>query len=682
MINQGSINQQSNMYHEYPYGSAYCGNMSVHPNSQYSTFPGYAPKYSADQIHVQQQQVFPGATPVPTIDPRFMNPWTVQQQFPNVMPYQQFVPYGQPASLTNQFTYGASSVVHPYQFQNYQQAAWQVSQQPQIYNSTYFQAAPINHNVPKTKFESFPGYPKVGQEKTDFSNMACPEPPQKSARPSKEQSQKLDEVIWKPPTYEPNRLPGSSFTSSPVIEDFFENIPLSTNTSDLSTQIEMKNVETPEIPKHKEIKPSILKEQVKENGTYKEREEEDDQESQDAISLSSVDNTTAAFSMSKKESCDDRETLVESSSENSRAIDYSIPTSGDITSETRSVITLEPAPLVYSITPKTLKGSRKIKSLGLDDVSCSQASATSLTPRSLSLSTVWPNDSGDLTGNNLGYSAPMAHTPHRQVLEFSVSTSLETNNSVCGAPAPGVNVSLVGNVTTESNKSCIADNASKGNKSLPVLPSLNPNDLVTNSISREAVLEREPAPLVSLPVFKDNVLEQESAPSAQVVNLPKRTLTANENSSSAPIASVAESGSLSTFSDSDCPEEKTLPLILESAKVEAPWQKVTAHKNYGQQTTKTCTSPLLQLAKTEFEGEFEQELQPIVKKQRKSRKKRRRKKNKKSSLELVRTPIEQAHPEPEQEMYNTERRQCACSSLKEHLLRTFFINFWWKEKTN
>jgi len=675
MINQGSNNQQSGLYHGYPYGSAYCSNINMHPSNQYSTFSGFAPNNSADQIHVQQHQVFPVTTAVPTIDPRFMHPWTVQQPFRNVMPCHQFVPYGQPASLTNPYMYGTPSVVHPFHFQNYQQAAQPVNQQPQIYNSTYCQAAPMQHNVPKPKLRSLLGKTKVGEEKTTGGIMACPEPPEKFPQPAQEQSKKLDEVIWKPPFYEPDRLPGSSLTSSPGIEDYFEPIPLSTNTSDLSTQIEMKNEESPETSQNKEIIP----EQVKENGTCQEREDEDDHESQDAISLSSVENIAAALSMSKRVSCDAPETLVETSSENSRAIDYTLPISADITSATRSAITLEPAPLVYSISPKTQKGSRQIKSLGLDEVSCSQASATSLTPRSISMSTVWPNDSVDLTGNNLGYIAPLSHSPRRQVLEFSVSMSVETNSSVGGAPSPGVNVSLVGNVTTESNMPCLVDNASNGNKSVPGLISLNQNDLVTHPISKGAVLEREPAPLVSLPIFKETVFERESAPSAKVVKLPKRILPANEDYSSSPIASVAVSSTVSTFSDSGFPEDKLLPLILESAKVDAPWQKVGARKTYKQKTPKTCTSPIPELAKTESQGHLQQEEQPPVKKQRKSRKKRRRKKNKKGSQEEISTPIEQAPPEPELETHN-ERRQSACSSLKEHLLSLFFINFWWKEK--
>merc|ERR1719285_781921 len=625
-------------------------------------------------MHVQQHQVFPVNTTVPTIDPRFMHPWTVQQPFRNVMPFQ-FIPYGQPTSLTSPFMYGASSVVHPFHFQNYQQSAQPINQQPQIYNSAYRQVVPMQHIVPKPKLKSLPGKPWVAEGKAAGGTMICPEPPQKSHQPSQEQSQKLDDVIWKPPFYEPDRLPGSSLTSSPVVEDYFESIPLSTNTSDLSPQVEMKNLGSPETSQQKEIIP----EEVKENETCQEREDEDDQESQDAISLSSIENIAPAISMSKKASCDDRETLVETSSENSRAIDYSLPITGDIASETRSVITLEPAPLVYSIAPKTQNGSRKVKSLGLDEVSCSQASATSLTPRSISLSTVWPNDSGDLMGANLGYMVPASQSPRRQILEFSVSMSLETNNSVGGAPSPGVNVSLVGNVTTEPGKPCLEDNASSGNKSVPGLISINQNDVVTHPTSKEVVLEREPAPLVSLPIFKETVLERESALSAKVVNLPKSLVPANEDSSSSPIASLAVSSTLSTLSDSGCPEEKLLPLILESAMVDAPWQKVGARKTNRQQTTKTYTSPLSKLEKTESQGHLQQEEQPPAKKQRKSRKKRRRKKNKKGSQEQISTPIEQAPLEPEQEMYN-ERRQSACSSLKEHLLRLFFINFWWKEK--
>jgi len=675
MINQGSNNQQSGLYHGYPYGSAYCGNINMHPSNQYSTFSGFAPNNSADQMHVQQHQVYPVTTAVPTIDPRFMQPWTVQQPFRNVMPYHQFVPYGQPAPLANPYMYGNSSLVHPYHFQNYQQIAQPVNQQPQIYNNTYRQAAPMQHNVPKPKLRSFLDKTKVVEEKTSGGNMACLEPPKKFPQPAQELSKKLDEVIWKPPFFEPDRLPGSSLTSSPVIEDYFETIPLSINTSDFSTQIEMKNVESPETSQNKEI----ISEQVKEDGTCQEREDEDDQESQDAISISSVENIVAPLSMSKRASCDARETLVETSSENSRAIDYSFPISADITSATRTAITLEPAPLVYSISPKTKKGSRQIKSLGLDEVSCSQASATSLTPRSLSMSTIWPNDSVDLTGNNLGYIAPPSLSPRRQVLEFSVSMSLETNSSVAGAPSPGVNVSLVGNVTTESKMPSLVDNASNGNKSVPGLISLNQNDLVTHPISKGAVLEREPAPLVSLPIFKETVFERESASSAKVVKLPKRILPANEDFSSSPIASVAVSSTVSTLSDSGFPEDKLLPLILESAKVDAPWQKVGARNTYKRQTPKKCTSPL-PIEKTESQEHLQQEEQPPVKKKRKSRKKRRKKKNKKGPQEEISTPIEQAPPEPEQEMHN-ERRQSACSSLKEHLLGSFFINFWWKEKT-
>jgi len=678
MINQGSYNQQSGLYHGYPYGSAYSRNINMHPSNQYSTFSGFAPNNSADRIHVQQHQVFPVTTTVPTIDPRYVQPWTVQQPFRNVMPFQQFVPYGQPASLTNPYMYGTSSIVHPFHFQNYQQTAQTINQQPQIYNSnsTYRQAAPMQHNVPKPKLRSLLGRPKVVEEKTTGGNMASTEPPKKFPQQSQEQSKKLDEVIWKPSLYEPDRLPGSSLTSSPVIEDYFETIPLSTNTSDFSTQIEVKNVESPETSQNKEITP----EQVEENGTCQERDDEDDQESQDAISLSSVENIAGESSMSKKASYDDRENLVETSSENSRAVDYSLPISRDITTATRSAITLEPAPLVYSISPKTKKGSQKIKSLVLDEVSCSQASATSLTPRSISLSTVWPNDSVDLTGNNLGYIAPPSHSPRRQVLEFSVSMSLETKNSVGGSPSPGVNVSVVGNVTTESKMPCLVDNALNGNKSVPGLISLNQNDLVTHPISKEAALQREPAPLVSLPLFKETVFERELPPSPKVVKLPKMILPANEDFSSSPIASVAVSSTVSTFSDSGFPEDKLLPLILESAKVDAPWQKVGARKTYKQQTSKAFIPPLQKPAKTESQEHLQQEEQPPIKKQRKSRKKRRRKKNKKGSQEEVSTPIEQAPPEPEQEMSN-ERRQSACSSLKEHLLSSFFINFWWKEKT-
>merc|ERR1719334_2309296 len=94
------------------------------------------------------------------------------------------------------------------------------------------------------------------------------------------------------------------------------------------------------------------------------RENEDEQVSQDAISFSSDEIISGAM-ISKKGSCDDHEVLCESSSENSHAVEYSLP--NGITSEGRSAIALEPSPLVYSIAAKVPKGTRNRKSFGLDD---------------------------------------------------------------------------------------------------------------------------------------------------------------------------------------------------------------------------------------------------------------------------------------------------------------------------
>merc|ERR1719320_1167820 len=328
-------------------------------------------------MHFNQHQVFPAAPAIPTIDPRFIHPSAMLQPYQQVMPLHQMVSYGQPATLTNPLIYEASTAVQPWHFQNYQQA---VGHQSQIYNSTYSQTPAMHFNVPTSKLKRHQGNPEVVEVNASGCNLAHPMALQPSFhRPLQDQPQTGDQVLWKPPFYEPHRVPECLSTSSPLVEDDNDSVPPSTNTSDLSTSREVRTIETPEPPMHTEAKLSHLQKKVKKTENYHDRENEDERVSHDAISFSSDGNITAAI-MSKKSSCDDHEALCESSSENSRAVDYSLPTSGDITSEGRSTIALEPAPLVYSI---AAKGTRNRKSFGLDDVSCSQVSAASITPRSL-----------------------------------------------------------------------------------------------------------------------------------------------------------------------------------------------------------------------------------------------------------------------------------------------------------
>jgi len=655
MTNQGTHDQRSNVYHSYPWGSAYCGNIRAQPGGQYLTVSGYAPNHSADQMNFEQHQVYPVMPSIPTIDPRFIHPSGMMQPYQQVLPYQQILPYGQPTALTNPYMYEASTVVQPYQFQNYQQA---ISQQAQMYNRTYCQAPPSMHfNIPTCKLERNQGNLGVAEENAAGGNTAQPEPLQPTPeRSSQELPQERAEVLWKPPFYEPNRVPGCIPTSSSFIEDDDDSFPLSTNTSDLSTLREVGTIETTEPPTNTKMKLSQLKKEIREKENNYDRENEDEQVSQDAISFSSDEIISGAL-MCKKGSCDDHEVLCESSSENSRAVEYSSPR--DITSEGRSAIALEPAPLVYSIDAKVPKLSRNRKSFGLDEVSCSQASAASLSPRSLSLSTVWQNDSVDFPSV---YSpedkVPMLLSPHRLLQEFTAPIVFGGNDSRAGTPAPPV------------NEPCSV------NKAVNLDINLN--------ISLPKFKAPDHSEMVPLIINKGRMLERESAQSVKAVNSPERTLPAIDVSFSpapqvsASPASTAPSGVFSTLSDVG--KVKPLPLILEAAVVEAPWQKVGGRKNHRQQTSKAYT-PLLKPAEPESPGAQKQESQPPVKTSRKSRKKRRRKKNKKGAPKKLSASTGQLRPIPTQEMHNQPRKS-VCSSLKEHLLSTLFINLSWKEKTN
>jgi len=657
MTNQGTHDQRSNVYHSYPWGSAYCGNISAQPGGQYLAVSGYAPNHSADQMNFEQHQVYPVVPSIPTIDPRFIHPSGMMQPYQQVVPYQQIVPYGQPTALTNPFMYEASTVVQPYQFQNYQQA---ISQQAQMYNRTYCQAPPSMHfNIPTCKLERNQGNLGVAEENAAGGNTAQPEPLQPTPeRSSQELPQERAEVLWKPPFYEPNRVPGCIPTSSSFIEDDDDSFPLSTNTSDLSTLREVGTIETTEPPTNTKMKLSQLKKEIREKENNYDRENEDEQVSQDAISFSSDEIISGAL-MCKKGSCDDHEVLCESSSENSRAVEYSSPR--DITSEGRSAIALEPAPLVYSIDAKVPKLSRNRKSFGLDEVSCSQASAASLSPRSLSLSTVWQNDSVDFPSV---YSpedkVPMLLSPHRLLQEFTAPIVFGGNDSRAGTPAPPV------------NEPCSV------NKAVNLDINLN--------ISLPKFKAPDHSEMVPLIINKGRMLERESAQSVKAVNSPERTLPAIDVSFSpapqvsASPATTAPSGVFSTLSDAGTREVKPLPLILETAVVEAPWQKVGGRKNHRQQASKART-PLPKPAEPESPGAQKQESQPPVKTSRKSRKKRRRKKNKKGAPKKLSASTGQSRPIPTQEMHNQPRKS-VCSSLKEHLLSTLFINLSWKEKTN
>lgn len=648
MTTQGSNDQQNNVYH-YPWGSAYCGNINTQPGNQYVTVSGFAPNNSADQMNFEQHQIFPVAPAIQTIDPRFIHPSAMLQPYQQPLPFHPIVSYGQPANLTNPFAmYDPSTVVQPFHFQNYQQPS---GQPPQIWNTTYSQTPPMQYNVPASKLNSPQKNLEIVDENTTNGNIAYPVPPQPSFQRSFPNLPKgRDEVLWQAPFYEPHRVHGSASRSSPLLEEDNDSVPLSTNTSDLSTLREVRNVESPEPPLRTQVQLSNSEEQVKREVNYQDTENEDEQESQDAISFSSVENMAGTIIMSKKELCDDREALFESSSENSRAVEYSLLPSRDITSEGRSAIALEPAPLVYLSPVKHPRRSRNKKSIGLDDVSCSQASPASLTPRSISLSTVWHNESVDyLTVYTPEYQAPMSQSPRRLTQDIVEPIDPKAKESI-----------IAGTPALDAHESCSVENA-VASKSSPVLTALDQNKPVSLSMSKEKVLERD------------------SALSVEVVNKPERTLTAKEDSSGAPLETKTPTGTSLSLSESVCKEAKILPLILESAVVEAPWQKVGARKNYRQHKIKACPSEPQKSDTRESRGHKKQECQPN-KKSKKSRKKRRRKK-KKASQEQDGAHIKVSPPEQAQEMYN-QRRKSVCSSLKEHLSHSFFINLWWKEKTN
>jgi len=651
MTAQGSNGQQNNVYH-YPLGSAYCGNISTQPGNQYVAVSGYAPNNSANQMHFEQHQIFPVAPAIQTIDPRFIHPTAMLQPYQQALPFHPIVPYGQPATLPNPFAmYDTSTVVQPFHFQNYQQPG----QLPQIWNNTYGQTPSMHYNVPVNKLKSQQKNLEIVDQNTTNGNITCQMPPQPSFQLSYQDLPKgRDEVVWQPPFYEPHRVPESASTSSPLLEEDYDSVPLSTNTSDLSTLREVRNVESPE-PLLAQVQLSNSKEQVKEEENYQEIENEDEQVCQDAISFSSVENMAGTIIMSRKELCDDREALFESSSENSRAVEYSLLPSRDIASEGRSAIALEPAPLVYLTPVKRPRGSRSKKSVGLDDVSCSQASPASLTPRSISLSTVWHNDPVDyLTVYTPEYQVPMSHSPHRLIQDIAEPIGSTAKDSiVSGTPAPDVLESF-----SEETAVNLID-------SLPLSTALDQNKPVSLPMSKESNLERDSAPIVE----------------RTVVNKVEKTLTPKEDSfSGTPIETKTPSGALSSLSESVFQEAKALPLILESAVVEAPWQKVGVRKNYRQQKIKPCPPESSKSANTESHGHTKQECQSN-KKLKKSRKKRRRKKIKKTSPEPAGAQMRAALPEQAQVMYN-QRRKSVCSSLKELLIHQLFINLWWKEKTN
>lgn len=650
MTTQGSNDQRNNVYH-YPWGSAYCGNISTQPGNQYVPVSGFAPSNPADQMNFEQHQIFPVAPAIQTIDPRFIHPSAMLQHYQQPMPFHHpFVSYGQPANITNQFAmYDPSTLVQPFHFQNYQQPS---GQPPQMWNTTYTQTQPMHYNVPTSKFNNPQKNWGLVDENTTNGNITYPVPPQPSfQRPFQNPPKGRDEVLWKAPFYEPHPVHGSTSTSSPLLEEDNDSVPFSTNTSDLSTLREVRNVESPEPPLRTQVQVSNTKEQVKEEVNYQDTENEYEQESHDAISFSSVENMTGTTIMSKKPLCDDREALFESSSENSRAVEYSLLPSRDITSEGRSAIALEPAPLVYLSPIKRPKGSRNKKSIGLDDVSCSQASPGSLTPRSISLSTLWHNDSVDyLTVYTPEYQAPMSQSPHRPTQDIIEQIDPKAKDStIAGTPAP------------DAHESCSLE-TTVTSKSSPVLTSLDQNKPVSGSIRKE------------------NVLELDSAVSVEVVNKPEETLTAKEDSSGALLKTKTPTGASSSLSESVSQEAKPLPLILESTVVEAPWQKVGARKNYRQNKIKLCPPQPPKSDNRESHVQEKQECQPN-KKSKKSRKKRRRKKNKKASQEQIGAHINVAPPVQVQEMYN-QRRKSVCSSLKEHLSHSFFINMWFKKKTN
>merc|ERR1719233_1422744 len=124
-------------------------------------------------MNFEQHQVFPVIPSIPTIDPRFIHPSGMMQSYQQVLPYQQFLSYAQPTALTNPYMYEASTVVQPYQFQNYQQA---VSQQAQMYNSTYCQAPPSMHfNFPACKLKRHQDNLEVAEENAG-GNTTQPEP--------------------------------------------------------------------------------------------------------------------------------------------------------------------------------------------------------------------------------------------------------------------------------------------------------------------------------------------------------------------------------------------------------------------------------------------------------------------------------------------------------------------------
>jgi len=649
MTAQGSNGQQNNVYH-YPLGSAYCGNISTQQGNQYIAVSGFAPNNSANQMHFEQHQIFPVAPAIHTIDPRFIHPTAMLQPYQQALPFHPIVPYGQPATLPNPFAmYDTSTVVQPFHFQNYQQPG----QLPQIWNSTYSQTPSMHYNVPGNKLKSQQKNLEIVDLNTTNGNNTCQMPPQPSFQLSYQNLPK-NEVVWQPPFYEPHRVPESASTSSPLLEEDYESVPLSTNTSDLSTLREIRNVESPK-PPLTQVQLSNPKEQVKEEEKYQDIENEDEQVCQDAFSFSSIENMAGTIMTSKTELCDDREALVESSSENSRAVEYSLLPSRDITSEGRSAIALEPAPLVYLTPVKRPRASRSKKSVGLDDVSCSQASPASLTPRSISLSTVWHNDPVDyLTVYTPEYQVPMSHSPRRLIQDIGEPIGSKAKDSIIfGTPAPDAHVSC--SVETAVN---LLDN-------LPVSTALDQNKPLSLPVSKESDLKRDSAP----------ILER------KVVSKPEKTLTTKEDSfSGTPQETKTPSGAFSSLSESVCEEAKPLPLILESAVVEAPWQKVGVRKNYRQQKIKPCPPESPKSANTESHGNVKKECQSN-KKLKKSRKKRRRKKIKKTSQEPAGAQMRAAPPEQAQEVYN-QRRKSVCSCLKEHLIHQFSIYLWWKEKTN
>jgi len=314
MIHQ-NFQQQGFGHHGSPYGgtwSTYCGDIRTQSSNQYLTFPGCQANNPVDQA---QSRMVPVGPPMPTSEVHSSSMLVPNQQ---LAAFPQIVPYEQPTQLT-------MSEVPLYLQQPFHQPP------PQIYNTPYSQQKVIHYAVPTRNMESH----KYGGESVGGYQLQAP-------------FQQLppinDEVLWQRPSYEAQQVLNSTHVAEGSGSPPKEQAKL--------------NGEFPKVATHWHVM------QVKEENCLHNK-----WGSQDDILFSSCESVSNPATMSKIGY--GQEVPFENSSEILYAVESSFSTP---TSDVRSVLTIDPAALVFTTDIECWTDSEEKKSPIGDDINCSQSS--------------------------------------------------------------------------------------------------------------------------------------------------------------------------------------------------------------------------------------------------------------------------------------------------------------------